>query len=166
MNEVSYKRRRWPRASSSVHGGRSPPYISPSCFEGSVGWAVPTDFMKMALRSMKFHTSAAAGLKSGQSNRKRITRMSNIEPPTSNNEFCQLKKRLSKTTLPDWLRRPRANLPFDIRLTTEGFVAGCDLLVLKSIKRSAINIRRSMLDVRVSRRHTALSLNIQTVRFK
>jgi hypothetical protein len=27
--------------------------------------------MKMALRSMKFDTSAAAGLKSGQSNRKR-----------------------------------------------------------------------------------------------
>ena len=27
-------------------------------------------------------------------------------------------------------------------------------------------IRHSMLDVRVSRRHTALSLNIQTVRFK
>ena len=35
-------------------------------------------------------------------------------------------------------------------LTTEGLVAGCDSLVLDSIKRSAINIRRSMLDVRCS----------------
>jgi hypothetical protein len=43
------------KKSHSDHGGHSPPYISPSCFEGSVGWAVPTDFMKMALESMKFH---------------------------------------------------------------------------------------------------------------
>jgi hypothetical protein len=32
-------------------------------------------------------------------------------------------------------------------LTTEGLVAGCGSLVLKSIKRSAINIGRSMFDV-------------------
>ncbi len=32
-------------------------------------------------------------------------------------------------------------------LTTEGLVAGCGLLVLKSIKRSVINIQRSMFDV-------------------
>jgi hypothetical protein len=29
------------------------------CFEGSVRWAVPTDFMKMAFESIQFHTSAA-----------------------------------------------------------------------------------------------------------
>ena len=35
-------------------------------------------------------------------------------------------------------------------LTTEGLVTGCGSLVLKSIKRSVINIQRSMLDVRCS----------------
>ena len=48
--------------------------------------------------------------------------------------------------------RPRARQgeSFNPELTTEELVAGCGLLVLKSIKRSAINIRRSMLDVRCS----------------
>jgi len=41
-------------------------------------------------------------------------RTSNIERPTSNNVFCQFKKRLNKTTSPDWLRRPRANLLIEI----------------------------------------------------
>ena len=53
--------------SHSDHGGRSPPYISLSYFEGSVGWAVPTDFMKMALESMFIrgvrNENARAGLK-------------------------------------------------------------------------------------------------------
>jgi hypothetical protein len=39
---------------------------------------------------------------------------------------------------------------FDPGLTTEGLVAVCGLLVLKSIKRSVINIGRSMFDVRCS----------------
>jgi hypothetical protein len=39
---------------------------------------------------------------------------------------------------------------FNPELTTEGLVAGWVSLVLDSIKRSAINIRRSMLDVRCS----------------
>ena len=39
---------------------------------------------------------------------------------------------------------------FNPKLTIEELVAGCDSLVLKSIKRSANNIRRSMLDVRCS----------------
>ncbi|CAB1059239.1 hypothetical protein D1BOALGB6SA_3997 [Olavius sp. associated proteobacterium Delta 1] len=52
-----------------------------------------------------------------------------------------LKKILSKPTPPKWLRRPRANLPFEI--LSGDFSTVC----LKSIKRSVINIRRSMLDV-------------------
>ena len=47
--------------------------------------------------------------------------------------------RLSRWTQSRW------NLSFE--LTTEGLVAGCGPLVLKSIKRSVINIRRSMLGV-------------------
>ena len=39
---------------------------------------------------------------------------------------------------------------FDLKFVTNGFVAGVVLLVLKSLKRSAINIRRSMLNVRCS----------------
>ena len=39
---------------------------------------------------------------------------------------------------------------FDPELTTEGLVAGCDSLVLDSIKHGTINIRHSMLDVRCS----------------
>jgi len=39
---------------------------------------------------------------------------------------------------------------FNQELTTEGLVAGCRSLVVKSIKRSVINIQRSMLGVRCS----------------
>ena len=39
---------------------------------------------------------------------------------------------------------------FNPELTTEGLAAGCSSLVLKSIKRSVINIQSSMLDVRCS----------------
>jgi hypothetical protein len=31
--------------SHSDHGKRSPPYISPCCFEDFVGWVVPTDII-------------------------------------------------------------------------------------------------------------------------
>ncbi|CAB1067760.1 hypothetical protein D1AOALGA4SA_135, partial [Olavius algarvensis Delta 1 endosymbiont] len=46
------------------------------------------------------------------------------------------------------------NRPFNKKLTTG------------RIHYSMFDVGRSMFDVRVSRRHTALSLNIQTVRFK
>ncbi len=39
---------------------------------------------------------------------------------------------------------------FNYELTTEGLDKGCGSLVIKSIKRSVINIRRSMLGVRCS----------------
>jgi hypothetical protein len=39
---------------------------------------------------------------------------------------------------------------FGPEITAEGLVAGCGSLVLKSIKRSVINIQHSMLDVRCS----------------
>jgi len=42
---------------------------------------------------------------------------------------------------------------FNYELTTEGLVAGCGSLVLKSIRRSVINIQRSMLTVRLWRLH-------------
>jgi hypothetical protein len=82
----------------------------------------------------------------------------NVEGPTSNNVFCQLKKDVqSKTILRDLSAFGRFNSAesfdpefFNPGLTTEGLVSGCDSLVLDSIKRSAINIRRSMLEVRCS----------------
>ena len=61
-------------------------------------------------------------------------RTSNIERPTSNNAFCQFKK--------DWAKRI-----YSSKLC--GSVFGGSL-VIKSIKRSVINIQRSMLNVRCS----------------
>ena len=58
-------------------------------------------------------------------------RTSNIERPTSNNVFCQFKKRRAKWIYPSKFY---------------GLVFYCSL-ILKSIKRSVINIRRSMFDV-------------------
>ena len=82
----------------------------------------------------------------------------NVEHPTSNNVFYQFKKRPSK-----------ANQPFEIRFgclqqaqipsTSRGSSSQAavfrsrlqrDSLILRSIKRSVINIRCSMLDVRCS----------------
>ena len=75
--------------------------------------------------------SPATGLKAASLIKKETAerRTSNIERPTSNNVFCQFKKRLCKAKPPSKFR---------------------DSFVSKSIKRSAINIRRSMLDVRCS----------------
>ena len=49
--------------------------------------------------------------------------------------------------LPKWLRSPGSESTLRILSAGGGF---CDPLVIKSIKRSVINIRRSMLDVRCS----------------
>ena len=46
--------------------------------------------------------------------------------------------------------RARRGELFGPEVITEGLVAGCSSLILKSIKRSVINIQRSMLDVRCS----------------
>ena len=90
---------------------------------------------------------------------------SNIERPTSNIEYwwryalsilkqanLRSLNRSLRWALRSWAQGQRLRVE---RLTTEGLVAGCcpvfcGWLVLKSIKRSVINIRRSMLDVRRS----------------
>ena len=95
--------------------------------------------------------------------KKRERRTSNIERPTSNNVFCQFKKDkatrgASDSTLRNSIRLPfdrlrprvRRGELFDLEFVSEGLVTGCGSLVLKSTKRSVINIRRSMLDVRCS----------------
>jgi hypothetical protein len=97
--------------------------------------------------------SVAAGLKSGQSDHRRNLilfhiwdelknerRTSNIERPTSKNVFCQFKKRQCKLTPPKRLRSL-------VQIYSSKF---CGSLIIKSIKRSVINIRPSMLDVRCS----------------
>ena len=80
-----------------------------------------------------------------------LIKNANVEHRTLNVQHrimysVNLKKRLSKSTSPDWLRRPRANMLF------ETFPPGgiCGSLVLRSIKRSVVNIQRSMFDVRCS----------------
>ena len=77
---------------------------------------------------------------------------SNIERPTSNNVFCQFKKAAQSKNHPSRFDSAEWFDPEFMTegLTTEGLVAGCGLPVLKSIKRSVINTRRSMLGVRCS----------------
>ena len=66
-------------------------------------------------------------------------RTSNIERPTSNNVFCQFKKKTehSESTL--------RHLSVLVDLSAGG--GFCGSFVIKSIKRSVINIQRSMFDV-------------------
>jgi len=71
---------------------------------------------------------------------KKERRTSNIERPTSNNVFCQFKKKLSNPT-------PRSGYEGRERIHSSKL---CGSLVIKSIKRSVINIGCSMLDVRCS----------------
>jgi hypothetical protein len=73
-------------------------------------------------------------------------RTSNIERPTSNKVFCQLKK-TAYACFAEVATKPYSETTLRIFSTGGGF---CDPLVIKSIKRSVINIRRSMLDVRCS----------------
>jgi len=63
-----------------------------------------------------------------------------------------LKKDLAKRKQPSEFDSTESFDPefFNQELTTEGLAAGCGSLVSKSIMRSVINIRRSMLDVRCS----------------
>ena len=96
-------------------------------------------------------------------------RTSNIERPTSNNEFCPFKEKtkrhaaqapalhericpsnLDSAAFDNLRPRTRRGESLDSELTTEEPVAGCGSLFLKSIKRSVVNIRRSMLGVRCS----------------
>ena len=81
----------------------------------------------------------------------------NVEHRTSN---VQHRIMNSANLIKDWAKRIYPSKfdsaeslgpeSFNPELTTEGPVAGCDSLVLKSVKRSVINIQRSMLDVRCS----------------
>jgi NAD-dependent SIR2 family protein deacetylase len=73
---------------------------------------------------------------------------SNIERPTSNNVFCQFKKgKVSLLRLSGYEGR---ELIYTSNFDSAELVAGCGSLVIKSIKRSVINIQHSMLDVRCS----------------
>ena len=92
--------------------------------------------------------SPAAGLKSGQSNRKETSehRTLNIERRTSNNVFCQFKKKMEQN---DYSLRNSIQLNLSQAAVFRSRIQR-DCLVLKSIKRSVIQIRCSMLDVQCS----------------
>jgi hypothetical protein len=87
-------------------------------------------------------------------------RTSNIERPTSNNEFFLFKKGLSNTRrtsacasgleaygIEDYGLEALHERICPSKFDTAELVAGCGSLVLKSTKRSVINIGRSMFDV-------------------
>ncbi len=71
-------------------------------------------------------------------------RTSNTERPTSNNVFCQFYKKMTERT---YSAKKATKTESEPILRYSIF---CGSLVLKSIKRSVINIRRSMLGVRCS----------------
>jgi hypothetical protein len=81
----------------------------------------------------------AAGLKSGQFDRNRNKRTSNIERPTSNNEFCQFEKR---ATCGASACAVRANIPLEI-------LRFACLKIDKAQRHqySAFDVGRSMFDV-------------------
>ena len=94
--------------------------------------------------------------KNGRSNRKKMmnTRTSNIERPTSNNVFCQFKKKARASLLRRNGCEGRERI-YPTKFDSAELVAGCcsvfyGSFVLKSIKRSVINIQCSMLGVRCS----------------
>ena len=118
---------------------------------------------------MKFHTSAASGLKSGQSDQKRnfynvsyeIQLATDSHRHTQTNWFVNFPP-AGNCWIELWMRPKEGILSIFINskdraqrfhpsiFDSAELVAGCGSFVLKSIKRSVINIGRSMLDVRCS----------------
>ncbi len=77
----------------------------------------------------------------------RAGRTSNIERPTSNNVLCRFKKKTEQTYSTE--AATKAGSESTLR-DLSAFGEFCGLLILKSIKRSVINIQRSMFDIRCS----------------